>query len=457
MSARAYFAISFIAISCFGCDVQNAGDAPTSGVLYYPNSLAISGEAEPRFLFVASSNYDLRFNAGAVHAFSLQGIDKAIKGCETLGAEECTIETQAVLADEVVIPTYATSIALAPDGKRLFVASRTRRSLQIIDVEPDAEDVATEGGEAVASSLLSCGQGATRACGAFSAHGVDRTTDAPIEPPINPADLTTGRLSDLSGDPDDDERTFVAVAHQTGDVSLLTDDEDGQLTLSSILRDLPTPASIALDPLSQELHVARRGADLLRIGVAVAAAPPGESKGAERFSLFRAGSLGLEGASITDVRALAFLPPAIDADGSPASRALLLSGVPSALVVADVTPRADGRLNGRVEQLTEVGTGADRFAIGSIGGRSYAAISCLEGRALYLVDLAAMQTRAVVPNLSGPHGVAFDAARQRLYVTDFRSSVVRIVDLAPLADPTSEQPVQVIATLGRPHIVQELK
>jgi DNA-binding beta-propeller fold protein YncE len=456
MSARAHVAMSVFAIlCCFGC--ENPGDAPTTGILYSPNALALSIEEEPRHLFVASSNFDLRFNAGSLLAFSIAAIDDAIDACPRLGAEECTVETQDVLADEVIIPTYATGIAVAPDGRRLFVTSRTRRSVQVIDVDPDASAEAfIDGGDPLTARLLSCGEGETRACDQFSAPGVDRATSANIELPINPADLVAGRLSDLSGDAADDERSFVAVAHQTGDVSLLVDDDDGQLTLSAVLDELgPTPTSIALDPLSQELHVARRGADLLRVGIA--APQPGQSESADRFSLFFAGALGLEGAAIADVRALTFLAPAVATDGQLASRALVVAGVPSALVLADVTPRAGGRLNGRVMQMTEVGTGAERLVVGTIGDRSFAAISCLEGRALYLVDLTTMQVRAVVPNLSGPHGVAFDAARERLYVNDFRSSVVRIVDLSSLADPASDQTVQVIATLGRPRIVQELK
>jgi hypothetical protein len=63
----------------------------------------------------------------------------------------------------------------------------------------------------------------------------------------------------------------------------------------------------------------------------------------------------------------------------------------------------------------------------------------------------------VVPNLSGPHALVLDDARERVYVADFRSSVVRVVDLSPLADHASEEPVRVIASLGRPRVIQELQ
>ena len=51
--------------------------------------------------------------------------------------------------------------------------------------------------------------------------------------------------------------------------------------------------------------------------------------------------------------------------------------------------------------------------------------------------------------------IAVDEVRERAFVTDFRSSVVRIVDLAPLAARTNE-PLRIVATLGVPRAPSEL-
>ena len=50
----------------------------------------------------------------------------------------------------------------------------------------------------------------------------------------------------------------------------------------------------------------------------------------------------------------------------------------------------------------------------------------------------------------GPFEMAFDAHRNLLHVTDFRASVLRIVDLAGLVDATKPPP-RVVMTIGLPH------
>jgi sugar lactone lactonase YvrE len=84
-------------------------------------------------------------------------------------------------------------------------------------------------------------------------------------------------------------------------------------------------------------------------------------------------------------------------------------------------------------------------------------VACFDARELFVIDLITMLPRSVVPNLSGPYEIALDEQRQLLYVADFRSSVIRIVDLSPIAAGDGEAPVQVVATLGEPQVLQELK
>jgi len=65
----------------------------------------------------------------------------------------------------------------------------------------------------------------------------------------------------------------------------------------------------------------------------------------------------------------------------------------------------------------------------------------------------------IVHNLNGPFELAIDAARRRLYVADFRASVVRVMDLGAVVDgglgERTDAPI--IATLGIPKVVQELQ
>jgi hypothetical protein len=443
-----------------GCDLENPGDEAPVGSLYFPNALVISNETEgaPRFLFVASTNFDLRYTSGALHAFSLDAIDGAIEQCEKdgkLGAETCTVELSDALADEVFIPTYATALAIDPDGTRIVVASRTEDRLTTVNVNLDADDAAINESNPVASSLLGCESAQSRSCGTGTTNGVDVVTLDGLEQPEATSDLIIGRLSELTGDPDDEQRDYVATAHQRGAVALYLDDDDDSLELSAVLENLGrTPTSIARDPISGLFHVALRSNVLLRLGVTIDTSS--ELAGA---TLYNATAVTLVGGTLSELRSIAFLKEPVGlgvAEGE--SQALIIANDPSALVLTNVTPGAGSSVSGRVQRVSEIGAGGARLALGSIGGRPLAAVTCLDGRSVYIVDLTSMETRAVVPNLSGPFGVAFDEARERLYATDFRSSVVRIVDLSQLASrDAAPESVRVVATLGHPRVVQELK
>lgn len=480
MSVRALIALLVIApfSALAGCDIENAGDVPPLGGLYFPNALALSAPnaGESRFLFVTSSNFDLRFNAGSLHAFSLDALEQEIADCDRRGllGAQCVISSQAVLADEVEIPTFSTSVAVAPDGKRVFVGSRTRDGLTIIDVDPDADDAALEGNDPVASSLLGCGNTAARECEHVTGEGRDATTGATLRFPKDPSDIVTGPLEDLTGEDPGDGAQYIAVAHQGGAVSLFVDQEpvgggDLEPALVSALGGLGVaPTGIARDPVSGVFYVSRVGNGLLRVGVAVAPDSSGDVPHDVRLALFSGGPLPIDGASLSNLRAIGFVPQSPSADMSDpglgnarAGEALIVANSPSALALTRLSPNASG--HARVDRLTEIGSGGSRITIGSIGGRAIAAVSCLDSREIYIVDIASMQVSAVVPNLSGPHGIAIDDARERLYVTDFRSSVVRVVDLSPLTEAGSVsedgvlRPVRIIATLGTPRVVQELQ
>src|SRR6476661_3506604 len=125
------------ALSCSSCNLDNAGDDPPPDVLYFPNALTLSVQpdgAAPRFLFVANSNYDLRYKWGSVQAISLDRVKAEVEACSK---PPCTIEPAQVMVDEVFIGSYSTALGMAPDGRTLFVATRTDDSLEYVGVDPD--------------------------------------------------------------------------------------------------------------------------------------------------------------------------------------------------------------------------------------------------------------------------------------------------------------------------------
>ena len=90
-------------------------------------------------------------------------------------------------------------------------------------------------------------------------------------------------------------------------------------------------------------------------------------------------------------------------------------------------------------------------------GREFAFISCFDSRDVYVVDLEARELTAVVRGMSGPFEFEIDVQRERAYVADFRTSVVRVVDLTPMLNCYDEPGMtgrectpQLLGLLGRP-------
>jgi len=80
--------------SVCACNLDNPGTSPPPGALSYPIALALGKESNgkaSKLLYVANSNFDLRYNAGSIQAYDLDKIAKAIaaavdgRGCDSVG------------------------------------------------------------------------------------------------------------------------------------------------------------------------------------------------------------------------------------------------------------------------------------------------------------------------------------------------------------------------------------
>jgi len=188
---------------------------------------------------------------------------------------------------------------------------------------------------------------------------------------------------------------------------------------------------------------------LLRVGVAV----DGDQYPAY---LYDSGVLSIEGTFNTaDTRAVSMNPVV-------AGEAIVIGHDPASLLWVDVASALDGTARPTqafARARLSVGAGPSRVTIGKLGERTVAVVSCFDARQIYIVDADTAEPLSIVHNFSGPFEIALDSARQRLYVADFRSSVVRVLDLRPIVEGASEeQPTsRVVATLGRPKLVQELQ
>src|SRR5688572_17229893 len=122
------------ALSCAlvlgGCSLQ-VGVHPPQGRLNCPIALALSHSidgAPPRYLYVANSNFDLRYNQATLMAIDLDAVNGRLRNC--VPEDDCQIEDllsespsgtfPPVLHDEVAIGSHADGIALSPGGSRIY-------------------------------------------------------------------------------------------------------------------------------------------------------------------------------------------------------------------------------------------------------------------------------------------------------------------------------------------------
>lgn len=467
---RAGIRVSFLSamtLLVIGCN--NDGDAPPRGTLYFPNAIALSGRdanGKSHFLFVANNNVDLRYSRGSLQAFSLDRIEAEIKRCAS--KSNCVIDPtgDGVLEDQVLISSLATSVAVSsevssngvPTGQA-FVATRTESSLTYVNMKDDADG----------KLQMRCGDGSSD-CDSEAVRGDDPYRDTGrIEWPLEPRAVITGSLADLA--PADfgsaaDAPKFAMVAHQGlssrgGAISLFVESSspEGSATSTFVLADVidrlqPGLTSLTYDPASRLVHfTASSGISQGRLIGRVGIAFPKDKSGNPVVSgvkLYNAGSLLLDGVVGTSAdQDIAFFD----------QRLLVVSQVPSSLLVVDMPSATDATppARARVTSTIVVGAGASQVVTGTIDGRPLALVSCFGSRQLFVIDLTNMLVRSVVPNFSGPFSLALDEFRKRAYVADFSSSVIRIIDLAPLFDGSGDRAARIVATLGNPKILQELR
>jgi hypothetical protein len=244
---------------------------------------------------------------------------------------------------------------------------------------------------------------------------------------------------------------MILVLDRGGSASLFFDDTTGPQRLAPKLVDvqggLPTAAgALAWDSRTATAFVGSTSQNgnptIARVGVTIDAL----SGNPERSFLFRAGDLRLLGLDDgLDVRDLSF-------DGD---RLYVLTRRPEALVVVDFGLRVPG-VDMPIRSVIDVDAGASRLVRASVGGRTLLFVSCYDGRTVYVVDPIRLRVVDVIRGFSGPFAMAVDEARSLLYVTDFRNSTLRVVDLAGLAEGRAE-PLRITATIGTPRTAREIR
>ncbi len=461
-----------VALLAAACNQEGA--APPVGRVNFPAAIGISPNGE--HLVVVNSNFNLAFNAASVLTFSIDPLLETIRpACADVPLserDECGVipsedpdpgdlperisPANGLLVDAVQIGSYADGLSQASIGEltRLYIPVRSDANLTHIDLGDDGR--------------MNCGPGEElgRDCDEAHKNGVDESATARgIELPTDPIGVFAGPLSDVVTSGEAELGNYVLMAHRDGRASLFFDrlvGGEAKPALIHTLEGLPENlVDVRMNPMSRLAWVPSTTQPLVgRVGIAYDGAV-GET---ERSYLFNAGSLALRNldtgtGSAGDIRVIRFDPR----EGN--ERVHMLARSPNAMLTAEVD-RTTNRLN--VISAAGVGSGPSRLEVHEFPeiGRTLAFVSCYNSRDLWVVDVDSGNLVGVVRGLGGPFELVVDVGRSVAFITDFRSSAVRIIDLAPMLgclgddagmDRDQECSPQLLGVLGNPRAVQELQ
>lgn len=409
---RIFFALSIVlALAAGGCNVENEGIDPPADELVYPVGLAL--DPGGRYLYVANANFDLAYNGGTVVAVDLEAVESR-QGQGTVAAEE-VIEA----GSSVRIGTFASDLALSPDGTRLFVPVRGDNSVTWIEVG--------DGGGRRLSCWDGTAQGDAPSCTGGHVIGTGRN-DLGLRLPSEPYGIAF-------------VDTYAIVTHAgEGEVSLVAD-VPGRPELVDIQGDLPSAASgIGAHPLTGRVYVSHRGASALSTLDVFDGSTIDAVDAENRPALVPRRAVPVD-VVVTgaDSRALAFHP-----DGH---EAYVTNRAPRSLLVLDTSIDADGAPVDEWRDAIPLGQGPSRLAVHQeADGRQLVYAVCFDDALVYVIDPDARVVDGILWTGEGPHAVAFDDARQWIFVATFVTSTIEVYD----GDAGSETYRQLLFTIGVP-------
>jgi DNA-binding beta-propeller fold protein YncE len=428
-----------------GCPAGGDDLQPPRDNLVYPTGLAVSPDGSR--LFAVSANSDLRWSSGSVLAVDLEAVDGLVsqwlalpldpgkcQGREgPLASESCACDledprilscAQSLVIDRdsgVRIGNFATDVDVQDLGNgelRLFVPVRGDPSVTWIGYR--AGELQCDGG----------GEG-------FPLCDDDRVLGFAADPE------RTLRAEPFEVFVDSDNQFAVVTHLQRAAVSLISAPVDGIPALVDERTDLFNPVvDNAGRVIQAALGVAgRKTADaqgtLVYVtsrhenSIQVLAIVPGLDAGVAR--LVPAGFFALDSvAPSTDSRGIAF-----NADGT---RAYIVNRSPPMLHVMDTATTPEGTPRNEIRANVELCRDPANLAAGNPGDGTRVYAACFPAGQVWAIDPEAGVVEAIITTGAGPHALAVDEPRKRLYVANFLDHSLVVIDLDP-ASPARNQVV----------------
>jgi len=440
MRQKLFLICGLLAFALVACAQDDPGTPPPlpgepHAGFYFPTGLAYVPDANggPGFLYVVSSDFDLRYSHGTLASINLASIPLPAE----VGATAVQVDDPHI-AQQIDIDVFGGPLAVyappghTPNARRLFVGGRQADTLDAIDTDGE---------------LLRCARDSSSSDCSASAISLGTQLTDTYRPVIVGNQVFVGHLSGKDDPTGSNEKLVSAVARLDADTV--------------------DPASLVIQPLgAPDTNVGSEAVDgmvglgdtLLIAGRPIAGTQvafngaPLRTVGLSHFGDASAANVAvLAGAEVNlrDVRAMAL--------STDRARLFMSTRVPSALVTLDVTPDVNGQPRFQVLGVAQLPAGASEMTVISRGpGRKdLVAVSCQDANAVAIYDDEIGRVVASVRGVgeqpfgiaSGPR-VAQDGTvlpGARLYVAGFGRGDVALADLPNLDDPKS---AQVLVTLG---------
>jgi len=368
--------------------------------------------------------------------------------------------TRPLRSSELRIDSYATGLAITPKN-RLYIPIRSKNRLIYIDVNANGE--------------LDCGGQGTDGSDRNCVRGISERSKGVLpdmEYPPTPNALVTGTLSELGLSVEELEQvslsqgtTFVATAHEGGQLALFVDDGNGPelydvLTGGSRLQNFVTKAGARFmpsdDPAQQLLYVTSSSSSspgIDRVGARVRDFVIDSKTQRPAIQLYKSTPITLTGISSTaDLRSVQVDPY------DPAHLSILIRGNQQSVAFLELDDMVV--TESRTRNLSVVGTGPSKLTSATLDGHPFVFASTYNDGSIYIFDLKReaqlAQLDSEVLGLSGPFEMVVDEGHKIMFVADYAASVIRVVDLSGLVD-SSEPPPRIVATLGALRFAETLR
>jgi len=456
-----------------GC-VDHVGVPPVPGRLNFPVAAALvdaTGAAgDPTHLLVLNSNFDLKYNAATFQSYDLATLEATIATeCVDVDGERCAIvpdeageragvrgnvkvvSVPSLLVSEVEVGSFGEAIGVDPTARHVYLPIRADEDITHIELD--------------ANGAFSCGQANdSRDCDGFHRE-IDRSIlrDRDLTFPNEPLDLHVGDLTDFGMAAGAGH--YVAVAHRSGAMTFLAVPDGAAQPVATDVASVSTATfpTLTFDPVERRFWLPTgNGGAFVRATVSLDAT----STDPTRAEWLVGASVGLPsvdlGRGTASIRQVKFDPRVGTANEG---RFYAVARRPAALVVGRVER---GTNLVAIDSLLPLGAEPARAKLVEFGNRLLAFVTCYASRDIYVYDVDSGRLVTIARGMNGPFEIVIDrrVGRERMYVVDFRVSVVRAFDLASLVaclasttTPSTEPDCspRMIGMLGVPSTIEELR